>query len=369
MFKKQSFKTALASNPPIKKFGLIPITDSLPLKELLKIILIGSKKTIPSGTNLSAISKSLDVGFIVLTRVTYTPIEYNIRPIIIKSVAEKYIQPDTFGPTAKSVDRFKTIRAADHQKKWTYDTTVHNPKAETFYVVETLDNELYRCLHNQLNSTIYSLHSIAVQPLIEYSKNPTAPTRAANYNNVAIKKSIPVMFLNRQRDLDSYPEIAESVPIHLVKQKISTECNKLVDQIIQKDFRGNIKSTADINVLIHDTRLSDLFYKIVLASYKTTVSVDDLQKHSAGDFSFSELLSTFMASIDISTGKFMKELHDSYGRIPLDAKVFNMPTDQRMDVIRSRISDVIEAAINLTLKHDANVYSELYLKYMLLNFF
>jgi hypothetical protein len=78
--------------------------------------LVEEKKAVKS-SNLVQLSKSMNVGFIVMNHVVFTPIEYNIRPLIIESVAKPFIQPDTYGPTEKMVARFKTIHDFPRQKK------------------------------------------------------------------------------------------------------------------------------------------------------------------------------------------------------------------------------------------------------------
>ena len=107
-------------NPALKRFGLIPITDSMLLDDLIQLITdkkvtykVNDKvndrvngKTI----NLEKLAKEKNIGFILMRHVVYTPVEYNLKPLILPDVAKCLIQPQEFGITEKTIERFQTIK-------------------------------------------------------------------------------------------------------------------------------------------------------------------------------------------------------------------------------------------------------------------
>lgn len=101
-------------NPALKRFGLLPVTDSLPLDKLIDIIDPQKKN---KNVNLHKYAKENSVGFIVIKRVVYTPIEYNLRPLISLDIAKPLIQPSEFGITNKTITRFQTIKTLREEEE------------------------------------------------------------------------------------------------------------------------------------------------------------------------------------------------------------------------------------------------------------
>ena len=362
-------KNLQKTNPSVRKFGLIPVTDSMLLPDLLKVILIGHKAV--KSTDLNKLGKSLGVGFIVFNRVVFTPIEYNIRALIINKTADPLIQPDTYGPTEKMVTRFKTIRDYPRQKKWDFSASIHNASAGLFYVIETLDGKHYRCLYNKMpdQEKTFGIDKQHLLTLINHiSHNKTEPSRAAEYQAIAVKKSTPNMFLPKPLEIDSLGEKMDTIPSHAIKQDTSFELNKLLNDILRIDFSNDLRSNSDINAVLHDTRFGDVFYQAVLTRYQKSVKLEDIANYTAGHFPFSELLSSFMTDLQSTTRRFVKELHDGYGRDPLKNTVFGLPKTERMFIIKKKLEDVIESALNLSIKADSNIYAAMYHKYMVLNY-
>src|SRR5690606_23111607 len=91
---------------------------------------------------------------VVLNRVTYHPMEYNIRALIVEDEAKQYMQPATYGITKKIVDRFQVIRPPVDNAKWdfSYNIVGDVDKAEYFYVFETIDSINYRALTKNLTN-------------------------------------------------------------------------------------------------------------------------------------------------------------------------------------------------------------------------
>jgi hypothetical protein len=352
-------------NPPLKKFGLIPITDSVPIKQLLSLVL-SENNISTSDTNLRKISKAHKIGFIVFNRVVYTPIEYNIRPLIIKNIAKDFIQPDEYGINIKTIDRFKTIRDFSKQE-WNFSVEVFGNDFETFYVFETLDGINYRCMAPWVNSKIYGLQRFRIEHILKYIANEGKPNRAANYHSVMQKKMTQNMFLRKAVDIDALIEKVEDNNAHTIRTDIYETIMKYVDNVIKKQYHSDIKSSVEISEIIHDKEIPKIFFSKIIANYEKGADRDDIINFKAGCFPFEEILVSYMVELQYITRRLSKELHDGYSRNVLADDVFTKPKKEKMSIVNDKLAKVIDDAIKLIIKDDKNMYLSLRVKYSILN--
>jgi hypothetical protein len=360
------------TNPPLQRFGLIPITDYLSLSQLLKIILVGTGIPYSDSLTLAKLEKLAEkhskYGFVIMNHIVFTPIEYNIRSLILKSAASSLIQPDEYGPTEKMVKRFRTIQSFKN-KKWKFSYDVYGKSvAENFFILETLEGDRYRCLAPWIHDKQYYVPVHRVQPLINYITSKNKPSRVIEYQTLAIKQAMKHMFLPKALAMESYEDKSSEVPAHVIRQEILFELKQLAKYIIDVEYHGNISTPLEIVNVLHDLRFRDMFYEKILGMYPKAVLLKDVQSFDAGDFPFSELLSSFLVDLQNNTRKFMKELHDGYVREPLKSEVFEAKEESRMIAINEKIFNSIEKAIELVIRDKDNLYSSLHYKYMLLNF-
>lgn len=365
-----SGKTLIKDNPPLHRFGLLPVTDLLPIDELLKKILIEEKPT--KTTSFSKLAQELSVGLIVFNRITYSPIEYNIRSLILPDVAKDFIQSDELGINAKTIARFTNINTMKKQK-WNFSTELHNINAEKFYVLETLDGSTYRCLAPWVQSKTFSLSRFRINNIINYYSNiksmKTAPsTRASNYHKLLIDKSLSNMFVQKPIELDSFEGQAGTVSTDKIRQELIYRLENAVKDIIKKEYKDNVKDNIEVNEIIHHKDLQTIFYDTILILFKTGVLSENIKDYDAGHFPFSEILSSFIVDILHISRRFSRELHDGYSRNALKAKVFDESKEQRLHLITKKINEVIFDAVHLIIKNTDNIYSALHYKYLLINF-
>lgn len=356
-------KTLPKDNPPLLSFSLVPATNCMKLTDLLTMIL--PKPT--TSTSFQAISKTADAGIIVINKIIYTPIEYNLRPLIISSEIKKYYQPDEYGITSRLVDRFKTIVGYDSSKKWDISIEVYGESNDKFYILETLDGHLYRCMTPWMsNSASYLVGKYKVSPILEYKYGKE--TRAANYHAACAKVSTRHMFLSKAMSLEGFDTQAKDVESNTIRNDIADKLLEHVQSVIKSKYKNKISSNVDIYEVLHDQDLLDIFGECVVLSYKTGAANEDIAAFEAGKFPFSEVLSTFIVELQKTIRRFAKELHDSYTRRPLPADIFELPSDQRAEEINKKIESVIRDTLVLVIKPTDNIYSTLYFKYLVLNF-
>jgi predicted DNA-binding protein YlxM (UPF0122 family) len=334
-------------NPPYKRFGLIPITDIMPLKALLPICLMEIKQT---GHDMEAIAERANVGFIIMTHTVYNPVEYNVRALIIERLAAQYSAPPNTGPTKKMTERFNTIRESP-PCKWQFKYRIINQNANQFYVLETLDGTNYRALGLTYDASRYLLSASLVHSLITFINSPNRPTRISNYQSAVSKLAVKNMFLPKQLDLESFEEKTSLVSPDKIRLAIYTECRKVISE---KPPEG----MTELNDMMHDAQFEQLFYRHVISLFNESVNIRDLREGSAGTFDFSEIYVSFLYDLRYITNKFMKELHDGC------ARHIYKPTDNLQTVALG----IIDAALLLCITDKTDLYSSIHLKYMILNF-
>jgi len=365
---KASYKDLHLQNPPLKRFGLMPITDSMPLKNLLS--LISGNQT--SSVDIKKFAKDQSISFIVSYKVVFNPIEYNIRPLYQRSIAKKFIQPETYGITNKIIERFKTIKSYD-PKKWRFEyDIIGDRKAEKWCVIESLNGETYRVLSSWIYGTSLLMPSYKIKLLLDYIDSNNQPTRVSNYQAVAIRKAIPNMFLRRPLNLDIMESRSKEIDTQIIKNELFLKITGLLREIIKKDYSNakNIKNNNDVNNVIHDQRLQDIFANTILQLYKFGSNTEAVQEFNAGQFPFYELLSSYLLELKNIMSRFMKELHDGYNRAPLLDEVFEKKDEySKANTIIEKLEKIVLVAIETLISDGENIYSELNYKYLLLNFY
>jgi len=351
-------KDIVRKNPPQSRFGLIPQTDNMQLKELLKIILVEDNIAVNT-TDLDKLSKKHKIGFIVFTSVVNTPVDYNVKPLINADEAKKYIQPDEYGITKKIIERFRTLNTYGSGQTWAFNIVIHNKQADKFYIVETLDGETYRCLAPWLYSTKYAVAKFRVKKILDY--DATKPSRALEYNALAIKQSLPNMFTSKILALEEFDAKLEVVQSGTMQHKIVDKVLETANKLISK---AKFKSPNDVSDLLHDEAIVKSFVLAVEQEF-----ANDTNSFDGGAFPRCELMSSFITSLQTNTRRFAREVHNGYSRNPLkDADFDKSSKEGNKQVAVDKITEVLKNAVELVIKLDDNLFTSSYYKYLLLNY-
>ena len=360
-------KEIIKTNPPLKKFGLLPISDSMPLKQLLNLIL-AEEKIVIKNVNIKKISKDNKIGFIVFNRIVFTPVEYNIRSLIIKSVAQNYIVPESYGVNKKTVERFRTIRDYPRQD-WNFNTEIYGESSEKFYIIETLDGINYRCMAPWVKSKTYGLPRFRIIHILNFFQSDiNSVNRASNYHAIMGKKMLQNMFIKKPVDVEKLSEKIENMNAYGVRATIMDNIQKFIEDIIDKKYNGDIKSNVEINEIMHEKQLPIIFYENILLMFRENVNNDNLKNYNGGSFSFNESMITFIVNLINITRRFSKELHDGYTRNQLDDEIFSKNKKEKLSIITEKMYDVIKKSILLLIQDDDNPYLSLQLKYIIMNY-
>lgn len=105
-----------------------------------------------------------------------------------------------------------------------------------------------------------------------------------------------------------------------------------------------------MNEIIHDKEIPKIFYEKVLSMYNKGIQLDNLKDFNAGNFPFEEVLISFVIELQYMTRRLSKELHDGYSRNPLKNEVFELSDGEKMNVVETKLFDVVNNTIRLIIK-------------------
>lgn len=410
-------------NPALKRFGLVPVTDSMSLDKL--IVQITDKKSTAKNINLQTYAKEIGIGFIVMHHVVYDPIEYDLKPLINPDIAKCLTQPSEYGITEKTLERFRNIRTvgeiklenddlekkngktpgkipgkppshdrygdlcdqknlASHtakhiksslpsnHRKWNFNYRVIDSKdTQSYYVIETLDGIHYRALAPWLSDKNLAIGKFRLTQLLQYIADANEPNRIANYHQLAIHTASSNMFLKKPLKIEQLEEQAKDIDTHFIKNDLYLKIILLLHDIIDTDYnRGKrIKSDLDINNIIHDERIKEVFTNTIFALYDIGAKSNTVKEFEAGKFPFYEVLSSFILELEDINRRFLKDLHDLYNRDPLDKSVFSKSDSDKLAAVQNKLEDCVLRSIQLVISDKDNIYSSINFKYLLLNFY
>lgn len=341
-----------ANNPPQSRFGLLPMTSSMALKDLLQLVLAEEKTTVDS-TNLAQISKKLKIGFIIFNSIVYTPVEYKVRPLVNETEAKEYIQPQEYGINSKTIERFKTLREFGNINKWDFSVEVHNTGAEKFYILETLDSKTYRALAPWLSSTRYSVAKFRVHRILDYSEKKVS--KALNYHAYCISSATKNMFLGKALELENFENQLTDVESGKMQANIADAVISTVDNIIKKEYKGKITTSLEVSDILHHPDIGRTFINSVVLEF-----TNDKTRFDAGKFPMSEIIASFATALQTAGRRFVREVHNGYSREPLK------PAD--IDQAVEKIHKVLNDSVELVVKLDSNLFTSNYYKYLILNY-
>lgn len=345
-------KANKANNPPQSRFGLLPMTNSMSLKELLPLVLTEEKITVDS-TNLQQISKKIKAGFIVFNSIVYTPVEYNIRPLINEVDAKKYIQPQEYGVNIQTIERFRTLDTFGNVHKWNFSIEIHGKDAEKFYILETLDGKVYRALAPWLASTRYSVAKFRVQKILDYDTKHAS--KALNYHAICISQATKNMFLGKALELENFENQLTDVESGKMQSNITDAIIAVADRIVAKDYKNKISTPLDVSDILHHPDIGRAFINSVVGEF-----AGDKTRFDAGKFPMSEILASFSSALQTTGRRFVREVHNGYSREPLKADDIGQAQE--------KIRKVLSSAVELVVKLDDNLFTSNYYKYLILNY-
>lgn len=346
-------------NPPYQRFGLIPNTKSMPLAKLVETCF---KKQVKGKISLLNYAKKHNVCFIIMFHVSYTGVEYNISSLINSDLAQD-AQDKSLGINKKTISRFNNIKSLGKSKwKYKYQIIGDHVKSKSAYVFETLDGKNYRCLvpwnaHDQFLIPIYKLTS-----MLNFITQKVHARRSDNYHKLLCDDAKKNMFLPRNLSLDILEKYSQEIDSQSMRTDLFLKISRVMNDYIDKKYKKGIKNNIEVNDIIHQVKIRNVFRDTILALYKLGMQKISSGEFSAGKFPSSELLISYLYDLEKQTNRFMKALHNGYNRAPIDEDQINTV------VIKKHLNDLLEKIINQQISNSDNIYIMLNFKYLILNF-
>ncbi len=349
------------TNPPMKTFGFIPVTESMPIDKLAHLMI---NKQTSGKINLAKYAVANNVCFIKLNHVVFEPVEYDIRKVVIPEEAKLFQQPSEYGITEKTIEQYRTVNQLP-ENKWNFGyEIIGKTTANLFYVMETIDGVKYRALAPWMKAQGLGLPFFRVKSLLNYIQGDNNPDRVSNYHQATINKAIPNMFIPRKLDMENIDYSSQDVNITLIQNEVYVNLTNTIKTIIQKEYKKGIRSGYDVNKILHDPRIKESVHSSMLNMFNIGSNVTKYE-FSAGAFPFHEILSAYVVDLQQMCDRFMREVHDGYNRNPLSAEVFEQKDNS--DVIK-KIDSIILAVVHMLITTNDNIYAYMNYKYMILNF-
>ena len=346
------------NNPRQNRYGMLPVTKSMPIKDILGIISKEVGKSI-SGIDFKTIAKKLNVGFIIINKIVYSPVEYNTRPLIIEEDAKPYIQPNLYGINEKVINRFNTIKQLKLIDNWNFSINTYNEDASIFYILETTDGDNYKLLAPWLKSDKYGVAAFRVTRIL--TNNSIG--RSVDYHAKKINIAIPNMFAKKMLDLESVAERSYDIDSNLIRNSIIGDIMRTINDIYSKKFKNGFKNSTEVSNLLHDPEIVDTYINSSLIHY-----AKGADSYDAGDFAISEILSTFLVMLQETGRRFSRELHNGYARDPIKDEIFAGIKTTRDNIVMERVLNIVNNTMSLIIKLDSNPFVHIYTKYIKLNF-
>jgi hypothetical protein len=344
-------------NPSYRRFNLLAKTLYMPLNKLLQIILSEQKKPF-KGIDFKKLSKDLKIGFIIIHNVTYNPIYFDISSLLSVGAEESKEN----GINSKIVNRFDIVNSYSEENKnaelkWDFSYETYALDSKSIYIIETIDNSNYRVLSN---SSKYYSNKEEIELFIKYITENYKPTRVSNHQSLCIKKALSNMFMPKRLDLELYDDKISSISPIKIRQDLFIKAKTIVNEIIENDYKNKVDNEVEITKIIHNDKFADSFYEIVLNSYDEYVDFNKLGE--SNKFSDNEIFVSFLVELNLLTRRYMKDLHDGYFRYR-DKKIFDS-----IDKVKDKLYEIIEKTLDNLIRENANIYSAMYYKFLILNF-
>ncbi len=343
------------NNPLLSRFGLVPATGMLTIKDILERAAV--ELQIKTGSkNFRELHKNSGCGVILLYKLTTTPIEIRSHQLLypntqeeLEQSAQKESHP---GISKELVQKYNTIvELSNKNKKWDFSgEIIHGKTTERYLVVETLDQTNFRVLAPWINAKSGGiiLGKFRVERLIAVLENDKIqPTRSTLYNRNLNYATCSNMFLKKPIELNAYGKFTD-VPSHKLFQNVSL---KLTARMTKNWGRTKKLGKMELNDLFHDPEYAEIFKKCIMENYKDICS-DDVT--NASKVIFGEIFTSFLIEIERSAIKLMKELHDAYLKLPAEFE-------------KQECEDLFLKILGMILKPHDNIYAALeYKNYLFL---
>lgn len=352
-------KTLIKNNPYYRSFGLLPITQLLPINEIHSLIFKKEGK----GTLDSFINECRkgDYSLIVIKKIHPIIFNYNPHELLNYSGSKDFMayNKDTDGPNENIVRRNTTISSENTNQKWQVSYDIYNPDYNYFIILEQNSITQFRVLNNfykQNNFFINKIHITSLIEFIEYFNNSSKSIdklyRIDIINKLNNKAVIKEMFLPIRVDLDLLKVKSQIVDPKYLRSEILITIMKLYNKLYNTT---SVNTIYKYNILIHDPAFITVVSNIMMNYFFNYVSSNSAKFND--DDIISEIYLSFLPTLNIYVRDFKKKLHDQFS---YNIRTFDLFDDTNKNLLASvlekKFKDLISDILDGIITNDNNLF-------------
>ena len=340
----------------------------------------GGKEKIINNKNQTLLNKTLNqdisklekyikhkkISILLLERINFTPIEYDISNVI----SDNYKQPEEYGITENLIKRFLTTKPINNIKNtWKFSCDIlgdYTNDKNKFFILETLNGLTYRIMSPWNEPTAFSIPYYLIQNIVEYFTETNKTTRASQYHDVMIKQAMNNMFYSKKLNMDAIENISSSFDSTSIKNEILIQTRNYCFTLLKSKIK-KVKTNKDINDIMHSEKLYDIVIGSILSSFKKASEGINKEVFREDKFIQSEITLSFMVELNYISLQFLKNLHDLFNHEQLSSDVFELPNEKKLTQIEKTIETNLLNTIN-TLFGEDNIYEIINVKSFIINY-
>lgn len=371
-------------NPFLRNFGLVPSGKFKLIDQLFPKLKNNTSENID--TLFNKISKETKINIIVLQNITSNPISHELWNLIDIQNANSYGSENS-GITENLIKKTTTIvKLKPEQKSWTFGSykIFGSEDVNNFYIIETLNNKLFRFLRhwislsssNNLNETV--IPASKINGFLNYLNihkklNKNTPKseeidRISIYQNIQ-EKSLENMFFKKTPP--NIETLIEKSQFMIDSTKIKSECLFRIRDIINKTIK-TIKNPIDqIGYIMHYSVIFDIFISTIFGIFWEYYDIiKKIERHEQNSqknikIQFPEIFSTYLYEIKSLKYQFARALHNEYIK-KIDNNKIEIQSISTKEKLIVYIEKMIQTVLNELISQDKNIYQSIYFKYNLL---
>ena len=357
-------------NPYYKSFGLIPVSELLPIDKISQLIFNKPCKTL---NDFLKICKEKEYGLIIIKKIIAHPISYKTSQLFDWKKSQEFdkIHKRTYGVDVDLLERYQTIYKIDNKAKWdfSYDTHVfkfdnyEDDKEKFIIVLDSLVPDFYRIVVNFISSNKYFIRVSSIRELYLYcmKDQKSQTTRIGRYNSLCIEKSIPLIFSPIKINLEKLAEVSSIIDPKYLRNQIFLLLGEEFNQIITKKYQGGkkIKDNYTYASIIHNDKFLNIFSDVLTNEFHSYLS-KTYNEYATGHINISEITVSFLNVIYIYQRTFVKEMHDYF-----KDNLFNFDIDGDSS-LQTHFNLMAQKVLNKIITNDSNIYQTIIYKINLL---
>lgn len=361
------------NNPSLMSFGLIPVTELMPLADIIHLafnqsVSLGGEDK-PDIKLLHELGVSNNVGIVIYKKITTRPADYDINGLIQKSKLR-----DTAGINPVLVHKFKTISLL--QSNGIYDFKLSSygmslDECRNVLIADEITDGKFKIM-SPWNKKTYIIPVYEVFDFIEFSKRGGVvkkPARAELYNRVMIHRMMGSMFLDRSVNVKQISEKSQVDEIKFLRNDLFNKLMEHYTNSIETQYSGGrgITCNKDLVKIINDPEVKNVFVEVLIKNYHEFLKKNEMMDNKSGVFVFDEVISTFLAQLHIIIRGFVREIFSNSEIFTPSELLYQKPFLVMYAEVKDIIDKVVRGSLGKVLSDKTNIYQSLTYKTMLLN--